>query len=117
MCEQGKFPLHLRPSLGQMGKQFHAGAVKPEPGLCGSGFGFFKSVRCPIRWTKVTDALGTRLVAAVLWLLPQAVQYKISNRFTVEHRFGFDVLVVLQDLVLLRGLFTHCHSALLAISQ
>ena len=31
MCEQGKFPLHLRPSLGQMGKQFHAGAVKPEP--------------------------------------------------------------------------------------
>ena len=31
MYEQGKFPLHLRPSLGQMGKQFHAGAVKPEP--------------------------------------------------------------------------------------
>ena len=61
MCEQGKFPLHLRPSLGQMGKQFHAGAVKPEPGFCGSGFGFFQSVRCPIRWTKVTDALGTRL--------------------------------------------------------
>ena len=63
MCEQGKFPLHLRPSLGQMGKQFHAGAVKPEPGFCGSGFGFFQSVRCPIRWTKVTDALGTRLEA------------------------------------------------------
>ena len=61
MCEQGKFPLHLRPSLGQMGRQFHAGAVKPEPGFCGSGFGFFQSVRCPIRWTKVTDALGTRL--------------------------------------------------------
>ena len=61
MCEQGKFPLHLRRSLGQMGKQFHAGAVKPEPGFCGSGFGFFQSVRCPIRWTKVTDALGTRL--------------------------------------------------------
>ena len=61
MCEQGKFPLHLRTSLGQMGKQFHAGAVKPEPVFCGSGFGFFKSVRCPIRWTKVTDALGTRL--------------------------------------------------------
>ena len=61
MCEQGKFPLHLRPSLGQMGKQFHAGAVKPELGFCGSGFGFFQSVRCPIRWTKVTDALGTRL--------------------------------------------------------
>ena len=61
MCEQGKFPLHLRPSLGQMSKQFHAGAVKPEPGFCGSGFGFFQSVRCPIRWTKVTDALGTRL--------------------------------------------------------
>ena len=61
MCEQGKFPLHFRPSLGQMGKQFHAGAVKPEPGFCGSGVGFFQSVRCPIRWTKVTDALGTRL--------------------------------------------------------
>ena len=61
MCEQGKFSLHFRPSLGQMGKQFHAGAVKPEPGFCGSGFGFFQSVRCPIRWTKVTDALGTRL--------------------------------------------------------
>ena len=65
MCEQGKFPLHLRPSLGQMGKQFHAGAVKPEPGFCGSGFGFFQSVRCPIRWTKVTDALGTRLCKRV----------------------------------------------------
>ena len=64
MCEQGKFPLYLRPSLGQMGKQFHAGAVKPEPGFCGSGFGFFQSVRCPIRWTKVTDALGTRLEKA-----------------------------------------------------
>ena len=63
MCLQGKFPLHLRPSLGQMGKQFHAGAVKPEPGFCGSGFGFFQSVRYPIRWTKVTDALGTRLVS------------------------------------------------------
>ena len=62
MCEQGKFPLHLRSSLGQMGKQFHAGAVKPEPGFCSSGFGFFQSVRCPIRWTKVTDALGTRLL-------------------------------------------------------
>ena len=65
MCEQGKFSLHFRPSLGQMGKQFHAGAVKPEPGFCGSGFGFFQSVRCPIRWTKVTDALGTRLIESV----------------------------------------------------
>ena len=44
-----------------MGKQCHAGAVKPEPGFCGSGFGFFQSVRCPIRWTKVTVVLGTRL--------------------------------------------------------
>ena len=61
MCEQGKFSLHFRPFLGQMGKQFHAGAVKLEPGFCGSGFGFFQSVCCPIRWTKVTDALGTRL--------------------------------------------------------
>ena len=68
MCEQGKFPLHLRPSLGQMGKQFHAGAVKPEPGFCGSGFGFFQSVRCPIRWTKVTDALGTRLEFWGKWI-------------------------------------------------
>ena len=42
-------------------KQFHAGAVKPEPGFCGSGCGFFQSVRCPIRWTKLTEALGTRL--------------------------------------------------------
>ena len=67
MCEQGKFPLHLRPSLGQMSKQFHAGAVKPEPGFCGSGFGFFQSVRCPIRWTKVTDALGTRLGSTVIY--------------------------------------------------
>ena len=24
-------------------------------------FGFFQSVRCPIRWTKVTEALGARL--------------------------------------------------------
>ena len=73
MCEQGKFPLHLRPSLGQMGKHFHAGAVKPEPGFCGSGFGFFQSVRCPIRWTKVTDALGTRLVDKM------HVCFKIAN--------------------------------------
>ena len=59
MCEQGKFP--LRTSLGQMVKQLHAGAIKPEPGFCGSGFGSFQSVRCPIRWTKVTEALGARL--------------------------------------------------------
>lgn len=31
MCEQGKFP--LRTSLSQMGKQFHAGVIKLEPGL------------------------------------------------------------------------------------
>ena len=31
MCEEGKFP--LKTSLGQMGKQFHTGAIKLEPGL------------------------------------------------------------------------------------
>ena len=77
MCEQGKFPLHFRPSLGQMGKQFQAGAVKPEPGFCGSGFGFFQSVRCPIRWTKVTDALGTRLVFRMSW--PAFWGYYVDN--------------------------------------
>ena len=79
MSEQGKFPLHFRPSLGQMGKQFHAGAVKPEPGFCDSGFGFFQSVRCPIRWTKVTDVLGTRLEATFISL--QIVFYIILTFF------------------------------------
>ena len=32
-----------------------------EPGFCGSDFGFFQSVRCPIHWTKVTEARGARL--------------------------------------------------------
>ena len=32
-----------------------------EPGFCGSDFGFFQSVRCPIDWTKVTEARGARL--------------------------------------------------------
>ena len=82
MCEQRKFPLHLRPSLGQMGRQFHAGAVKPEPGFCGSGFGFFQSVRCPIRWTKVTDALGTRLRRNLLVALAQytVTHFRSSSR-------------------------------------
>ena len=31
MCEEGQFP--WKTSLGQMGKQFHAGAIKLEPGL------------------------------------------------------------------------------------
>ena len=34
-------------SLGQTSKQLHAGAIKPEPGFCGSGFGFFQSIRFP----------------------------------------------------------------------
>ena len=79
MCEQGKFPLHLRPSVGQMGRQFHAGAVKPEPGFCGSGFGFFQSVHCPIRWTKVTDALGTRLRHPIDPNFWHFLKKKISN--------------------------------------
>jgi len=29
--------------LGQMSKQSHAGAIKPESGFCASGFGFFQS--------------------------------------------------------------------------
>ena len=29
--------------FGQMSKQFDAGAIKPEPGFCASGFGFFHS--------------------------------------------------------------------------
>ena len=89
MCEQGKFPLHLRPSLGQMVKQFHAGAVKPEPRFCVSGFGFFQRVRCPIRWTKVTDALGSRLVktslyrACVVWCM--ASSYSNAPVFACLH--------------------------------
>ena len=39
----------------------HAGAIKPEPGFSGSGFGFCQSLRCPLRWIRVTQALGTRL--------------------------------------------------------
>ena len=35
-------------SLGQTSKQLHAGAIKPEPGLCGSGFWFFQSIRFPL---------------------------------------------------------------------
>ena len=46
----------LGASLGQMGKQLYAGAMKPEPGFYGSGFGFFQSVRCPFRWIRVTQA-------------------------------------------------------------
>ena len=34
-------------SLGQTSKQLHAGAIKPEPGFCGSGFWFFQSIRFP----------------------------------------------------------------------
>ena len=43
MCVKGKIPLET--SLDQMGKQLHAGPIKPEPGFCGSSFGFFQSVR------------------------------------------------------------------------
>ena len=43
MCVQGKIPLET--SLDQMGKQLHAGPIKPEPGFCGSSFGFFQRVR------------------------------------------------------------------------
>ena len=39
---QGKIPLGT--SLDQMGKQLHAGPIKPEPGFCGSSFGFFQRV-------------------------------------------------------------------------
>ena len=54
MCELRKTSLGA--SLGQMGKQLHAGAMEPEPGFYGSGFGFFQSVRCPFRWIRVTQA-------------------------------------------------------------
>ena len=43
MCVQGKIPLET--SLDQMGKQLHTGPIKPEPGFCGSSFGFFQRVR------------------------------------------------------------------------
>ena len=36
MCKQCKTPLGA--SLGQMDKELHADAMKPEPGFCGSGF-------------------------------------------------------------------------------
>ena len=36
MYKQGKIPSGT--SFGQMGKQHHAGAIKPDPGFCGSGF-------------------------------------------------------------------------------
>ena len=50
------------------------------------------------------------------WVLPQAAQYKIQNRFTVERRFGFDVLDGRTRLGLTQGLnyshidqrFTRC---------
>ena len=45
MCELRKTSLVA--SLGQMGKQLHAGARKPEPGFYASSFGLFQSVRCP----------------------------------------------------------------------
>ena len=35
---------------------FHAGAIKPEQGFCGSCFGFFQSVRCWFLRTRVTKA-------------------------------------------------------------
>ena len=34
----------------------HAGAIKPEQGFCGSGFGFFQSVCCRFLRTRVTKA-------------------------------------------------------------
>ena len=51
MCEKGKIPSET--SLGQMGRQLHAGGIKPEPGFCSSGFGFFQSVRFPVPWIRV----------------------------------------------------------------
>ena len=59
MYVYSKTPLGTR--LSQMGKQLHAGAIKPGPGFCDSRVGFFQSVRCPFRWIRVTQALGTRL--------------------------------------------------------
>ena len=53
MCELRKTSLGA--SLGQMGKQLHAGAMEPEPGFYGSRFGFFHSVRCPFCWIRVTQ--------------------------------------------------------------
>lgn len=41
----------------EMSKQLHSGAIKPEPGFCGSGFTFFRSVRCPFHWIRVTSRL------------------------------------------------------------
>ena len=34
----------------------HVGAITPEQGFCGSGFGFFQSVRCRFLRTRVTKA-------------------------------------------------------------
>ena len=36
--------------------------------FCDSSFGFFQSVRCSIRWTKVTETLGTRLAIFRIWM-------------------------------------------------
>ena len=59
MCEKGKIPSGT--SLGQMSKQLSAGVIKPELGFCGSGFGFFQSVRFLFSWIRERERLHKNL--------------------------------------------------------
>ena len=58
---------------------FHAGAIKPEQGFCGSGFGFFQSVRCWFLRTRVTKAQNEIGVKSKYWVRSIRLSYDFGN--------------------------------------
>ena len=68
-------------SLGQTSKQLHAGAIKPEPGFCGSGFLIFSEhpfpVPCRLRGR---DCRGKKIYIHSHALLPVQVCFSTSRR-------------------------------------
>lgn len=75
MCEQAIFPRELL-SVKWVNNFTQVQLNWNQDYFCGFSFRFFQSVRCSIRWTNVTEALGTRLVLVrTFW------------RFVVDYQF------------------------------
>ena len=66
-------------SCSERSAAFHAGAIKPEQGFCGSGFGFFQSVRCWFLRTRVTKAQNEIGVKSKYWVRSIRLSYDFGN--------------------------------------
>ena len=67
-------------SLRQTSKQLHAGAIKPEPGFCGSGFRFFQSIRFPFHVGSEDEIVEEKIYIHSHALLPVQVCFSTSRR-------------------------------------